>query len=218
MTQQKSQLIPPMYSATHQPENCGHDHPSFKHKISPYLHPEPHIYHLHSPQPCPPPSRPPKFKLSANKQSKPKPSHTVPPPSPPESTLPVVVRSSTSNPRRVSTQNPNTDNPKQGPYSNFRVGCTALLADGTTVSGANVECASFPVGTCAERCVLVKVVVCLAFFSPAIPSTILLDRARRRHRGCCCFYVVRDWAGRACQAARHGMGRMGWDGRSSNLK
>lgn len=37
------------------------------------------------------------------------------------------------------------------PYSKFRVGSALLTADGTLVSGANIENASFPVGTCAER-------------------------------------------------------------------
>lgn len=37
------------------------------------------------------------------------------------------------------------------PYSNFHVGATLLTADGTLVSGANIENASYPVGTCAER-------------------------------------------------------------------
>nr|POF12883.1 cytidine deaminase [Quercus suber] len=37
------------------------------------------------------------------------------------------------------------------PYSNFRVGASILLSDGTVVQGANVENAAYPVGTCAER-------------------------------------------------------------------
>lgn len=50
------------------------------------------------------------------------------------------------------------------PYSQFRVGAT-LLSDSTTtqgggpyISGANVENASYPVGTCAERVALGKAV------------------------------------------------------------
>ena len=37
------------------------------------------------------------------------------------------------------------------PYSNFSVGATVLLADGTIVSGSNQENCSYPQGQCAER-------------------------------------------------------------------
>jgi len=37
------------------------------------------------------------------------------------------------------------------PYSNFRVGATILTHDDVFIDGANVENASYPVGTCAER-------------------------------------------------------------------
>lgn len=37
------------------------------------------------------------------------------------------------------------------PYSKFRVGAAFLTASGTFVPGANIENASYPVGTCAER-------------------------------------------------------------------
>ncbi|KAK7415512.1 hypothetical protein QQX98_005866 [Neonectria punicea] len=37
------------------------------------------------------------------------------------------------------------------PYSQFRVGATLLAGDGSFISGANVENAAYPVGTCAER-------------------------------------------------------------------
>lgn len=37
------------------------------------------------------------------------------------------------------------------PYSKFRVGAAILLHTGEYVLGANVENASYPVGTCAER-------------------------------------------------------------------
>ncbi|KAI5292918.1 hypothetical protein KEM52_005966 [Ascosphaera acerosa] len=37
------------------------------------------------------------------------------------------------------------------PYSKFRVGACLLTESGEFVSGSNVECASFPVGACAEK-------------------------------------------------------------------
>ncbi|KAJ5549718.1 APOBEC/CMP deaminase zinc-binding [Penicillium sp. DV-2018c] len=37
------------------------------------------------------------------------------------------------------------------PYSKFRVGACILTASGEFISGANIENASYPVGTCAER-------------------------------------------------------------------
>ncbi|KAI4596148.1 hypothetical protein KJ359_005653 [Pestalotiopsis sp. 9143b] len=44
------------------------------------------------------------------------------------------------------------------PYSRFRVGATLLAGDGTLISGANVENAAYPVGTCAERVAFGKAV------------------------------------------------------------
>ncbi|KIW23119.1 cytidine deaminase [Cladophialophora immunda] len=44
------------------------------------------------------------------------------------------------------------------PYSNFRVGASVLLSDGTFHTGANVEVASTPVGICAERCAIAPLV------------------------------------------------------------
>ncbi|KAK6843571.1 cytidine deaminase [Apiospora arundinis] len=44
------------------------------------------------------------------------------------------------------------------PYSQFRVGATILAGDGVFISGANVENAAYPVGTCAERVAFGKAV------------------------------------------------------------
>lgn len=40
------------------------------------------------------------------------------------------------------------------PYSNFRVGATLLTETGEYIDGANVENASYPVGSCAEKVAL----------------------------------------------------------------
>ncbi len=37
------------------------------------------------------------------------------------------------------------------PYSNYRVGCAVLLANGEIVTGSNQENAAYPSGMCAER-------------------------------------------------------------------
>jgi cytidine deaminase len=44
------------------------------------------------------------------------------------------------------------------PYSQFRVGASLISVDGTYFNGANVENASYPVGTCAERVAFGKAV------------------------------------------------------------
>jgi cytidine deaminase len=44
------------------------------------------------------------------------------------------------------------------PYSRFHVGCAVLTRDGNVVEGVNVENASYPLGTCAERTALSRAV------------------------------------------------------------
>ena len=45
------------------------------------------------------------------------------------------------------------------PYSHFNVGAALLCADGSIIDGCNVENASYPAGTCAERVALGAAVV-----------------------------------------------------------
>ncbi|KAI4224695.1 MAG: hypothetical protein L6R36_004469 [Xanthoria steineri] len=51
------------------------------------------------------------------------------------------------------------------PYSNFRVGAAFLSEDGTVITGGNIENASYPVGTCAERVALGKAVVSVSMLT-----------------------------------------------------
>ncbi|EXJ56687.1 cytidine deaminase [Cladophialophora yegresii CBS 114405] len=48
------------------------------------------------------------------------------------------------------------------PYSNFRVGASVLLTNGTYHTGANVEVAATPVGICAERCAIAPIIASVA--------------------------------------------------------
>jgi cytidine deaminase len=42
------------------------------------------------------------------------------------------------------------------PYSNYLVGASLMLKDGTLVDGVNVENASYPLGVCAERTAIAR--------------------------------------------------------------
>lgn len=44
------------------------------------------------------------------------------------------------------------------PFSNFKVGAVLLTKTGEVFKGANVECSSYGMTVCAERCALVKAV------------------------------------------------------------
>jgi cytidine deaminase len=44
------------------------------------------------------------------------------------------------------------------PYSGFPVGAALECADGTVFTGCNIENASYPVGTCAERTAISKAI------------------------------------------------------------
>jgi cytidine deaminase len=64
------------------------------------------------------------------------------------------------------------------PYSNFRVGAALLASDGTVVEGCNVENASYPAGSCAERVAVgaaiargLREFVALAVFTEATEPT-----------------------------------------------
>lgn len=59
-----------------------------------------------------------------------------------------------------------------GPYSKFRVGACLLTHSGEFIQGANVENASFPVGTCAERVAFGTAVV---RFSPSIQNLLIIN-------------------------------------------
>lgn len=55
------------------------------------------------------------------------------------------------------------------PYSQFKVGCAVLLANGTILTGSNHENAAYPAGICAERAALSALDM-----TPAAPKVLQL--------------------------------------------
>src|SRR3984957_7632148 len=60
--------------------------------------------------------------------------------------------------RQLTTQAADAADHAYAPYSKFRVGCALLLQNGSIVTGANVENASFGLTICAERSPVVRAV------------------------------------------------------------
>jgi cytidine deaminase len=63
------------------------------------------------------------------------------------------------------------------PYSNFPVGAAVLTADGDIVTGCNVENASYPVTTCAERVAIgtavaqgARTITAVAVYAPRVET------------------------------------------------
>lgn len=73
-------------------------------------------------------------------------------------------------PQNQKRKEPNPTTP--GPYSKFQVGACILTTSGEFITGANVENAAYPVGTCAERVAFGTAVVGAAFAEIEVGLTL----------------------------------------------
>jgi cytidine deaminase len=72
--------------------------------------------------------------------------------------MPIAIRDTTDADRALHQQASDAKANAYVPYSNFRVGAAIELADGSVVTGCNVENAAYSVTNCAERTAIFRLV------------------------------------------------------------